>query len=57
VEQWIEEKDVGELHLYVSAFTPSLTTPFSFWNNRSKWILHQHNRDIGESEVEVWNHG
>jgi len=57
VEKWIEEKEVEELHLYVTGFTPALTTFLRIWNNRSKLVLYQYDSGTGEYEAEVWFNG
>lgn len=55
VEKWIEEKDVDELHLYVTGFTPALTTFLRIWDKRSKLILYQYDSNTKEYEAEPWS--
>jgi hypothetical protein len=46
-EEWLEGRE-GELHLYVTGFTPALTAFLKAWGNRGKLLLFHYDRDIDD---------
>ena len=47
-DDWLEDREIKELHLYITGYTPALTAFLRAWNNRGKLVMYHYDTETKE---------